>query len=94
MAFFSQQYENKDSFHLQSRATRDFNCYNTMKFQVFLHYVLHVRSPEIPTAPNNTAKIVLEKGASQIWGDSKISLPQGLGNCKPFDWNYVDGFFD
>ncbi len=22
------------------------------------------------------------------------NLPQGLGNCKPFDWNYVDGFFD
>jgi hypothetical protein len=58
-----------------------------------LAFVLHVRSPEIPTAPNNTAKIILEKGASQIWGDSKTSLPQGLGDCKPFDWYYFDGSF-
>jgi hypothetical protein len=59
-----------------------------------LAFVLHVRSPEIPTAPNNTAKIILEKGGSQIWGDSKTSLPQGLGDCKPFDWNDVNGFSD
>jgi len=23
-----------------------------------------------------------------------INLPQVAGDCKPFDWNYIDGFFD
>jgi len=26
-------------------------------------------------------------------GDSKISLSQGLDDCKLFDYSYVDGFY-
>jgi len=42
---------------------------------------------------NNNAKPILEKVATQIRAGSFINLPQSAGDCKSFDWNYVDGFF-
>ena len=39
----------------------------------------------VPKCNMFTGKPILDKGASQIWGDSKTSLPQGLGDRKPFN---------
>ena len=58
----------------------------------FLH-LLHSGSAEFRAALNNTAKIILEKGASQVYAGFVINLPQVAGDCKPFDWDYVDVFY-
>jgi len=59
-----------------------------MSFQrpQMLGFVLHGRSAEFRADLNNTAKRILEKGATQIRTRSVNSLPQVDGDSKPFAW--------